>query len=50
MLKRILGEEIRNKHGKYGNEEKYGIRKCKRKWKYTYMEEKGGEEVAGEVR
>ena len=35
MLNRILGGEVRDKHGKYGNDGKYGIRKCsKRKRKY----------------
>ena len=47
MLKRILGEEVRDKHGKYGNEEKYEKRKCKRERKY--MGEKKVE-ACGEVR
>ena len=34
MLKRILGREVRVKYRKYGNEGKYGIRKCRRKRKY----------------
>ena len=34
MLNRILEGEVREKHGKYGNEGKYEKRKCGRKRKY----------------
>ena len=35
MLNRILGEKVRDKRAKYGDEDKYGIRKCRRKRKYV---------------
>ena len=48
MLNRILGGDVRDKHGKYGNEGKYGIRKYRRK---GYRDIKGStleeEPVAG---
>ena len=35
MVKKILGGEVRDNHGKYGNEGKIGIRKCGKKRKYA---------------
>ena len=35
MLNRILGEEVRDNQGKYENEGKYGIRKCRRQRKHV---------------
>ena len=42
MLNKILGE-VRDKHGEYGNEEKYGIRKYRRERKYLEGNSKGCE-------
>ena len=43
MLNRILEREVRDKHENYGNEGKYGIRKCRKKNKYMGGNDEGCE-------